>query len=360
MRTKPRTRIDKLSDAEKAAMPAWAEKWIKWGLSTEPADHRRVERGLRAAYRFAGKPEPKTIVWVDSPAIMVVAGPVAALTIELGRGKERAVDSAVGSAVGSAVDSAVGSAVDSAVDSARTSDDPAIRSGYLDAIQQWYAAYLGGRFWPGWGWGWGLAYLTFFRDVARLQMTEDVTARLAAYEDLMGAGWMWFHPDFVIVCETPAQIHREAPRGTQQRRLHSTSGPAISWRDGTALWFIHGANVPQQVVEAPETLTIEQIKGETNAEVRRVMIDRYGAAKYITAIGATIVAEDEYGKLLRADVGDAEPYCFVQVLNSTPEPDGSIKTYTLRVPPSMKTCREGLAWTFEMPEAEMYAPAIQT
>ncbi len=85
----PRKRryIKSLTDSEKAQMRPWAERWIEASLSTEPADRARVERGIRASYRFAGLAAPKAIVWVDSPAIMVVAGPVAAMTIKLQRGK---------------------------------------------------------------------------------------------------------------------------------------------------------------------------------------------------------------------------------------------------------------------------------
>ena len=45
----------------------------------------------------------------------------------------------------------------------------------------------------------------------------------------------------------------------------------------------------------------------------------------------------------------------VEVLNSTPEPDGSRKTYFLRVPPRTQTAREGVAWTFAL-GADQYAP----
>jgi hypothetical protein len=49
----------------------------------------------------------------------------------------------------------------------------------------------------------------------------------------------------------------------------------------------------------------------------------------------------------------------VKVRNSTPEPDGSVKNYFLRVPPSMKRAREAVAWTFAMKEEE-YLPSVQT
>jgi hypothetical protein len=49
----------------------------------------------------------------------------------------------------------------------------------------------------------------------------------------------------------------------------------------------------------------------------------------------------------------------VELLNSTPEPDGSVKTYHLRVPPTMRTAREAVAWTFDVP-AEQYAPLVES
>ena len=49
----------------------------------------------------------------------------------------------------------------------------------------------------------------------------------------------------------------------------------------------------------------------------------------------------------------------VEVVNSTPEPDGSRKTYFLRVPPTITTAREAVAWTFALGAGE-YRPAVET
>jgi hypothetical protein len=44
----------------------------------------------------------------------------------------------------------------------------------------------------------------------------------------------------------------------------------------------------------------------------------------------------------------------VEVVNSTPEPDGTHRTYWLRVPPRTRTAREGVAWTFGMDAADYH------
>jgi hypothetical protein len=46
-------------------------------------------------------------------------------------------------------------------------------------------------------------------------------------------------------------------------------------------------------------------------------------------------------------------------VNATPEPDGSYRRYFLRVPPTVRTARRGLAWSFGLTRSE-YAPAVET
>jgi hypothetical protein len=46
----------------------------------------------------------------------------------------------------------------------------------------------------------------------------------------------------------------------------------------------------------------------------------------------------------------------VQVTNVTPEPDGTRRTYWLRVPPDVRTARQAVAWTFDLDEGD-YHPA---
>ncbi|MGD0052585.1 MAG: DUF6745 domain-containing protein, partial [Vulcanimicrobiaceae bacterium] len=186
----------------------------------------------------------------------------------------------------------------------------------------------------------------------------------------------WPHPEFAIVCDLPTEIHRQSPAeaGGGVRRLHHVGGPAIRWADGSALWFLRGVQVGQHVAERPWEITADDIRAEKNAEARRVMIDCFGAARYLRAIGAVEVQRDEAGRLLRADIDDVEPLVMVELINSSPEPIGYRpgegeagewrgarwhKQYILRVPPTMRTAREAKAWTcYTTPDR--YKPAIET
>lgn len=141
------------------------------------------------------------------------------------------------------------------------------------------------------------------------------------------------------------------------------TGTACAWPDGFAVYAVGGVKVPQYVIEQPGKITRGKIGPEYDVEVRRVMIGRYrlgeeisGAAAFIRDAGAERVDRDErYGTLWRRDdkpewhlVSDGyrsdEPIVMLEAVNSTAEADGSFKHRWLRVPPSMQTAREAVAW----------------
>jgi hypothetical protein len=155
-----------------------------------------------------------------------------------------------------------------------------------------------------------------------------------------------------------------------QNRPHCADGPFCAWADGTALWAWHGVRVPAWVITNPERITTMRIAEEENAELRRVFLDRYGHDRFIADSGAVPVHADDFGSLYRIDLAGDEPLVIVRLINSTPElgresglvqaPDGSWrKLYWLRVPPTIKTAREAVAWTFNQ-GARSYAPVIET
>ena len=59
------------------------------------------------------------------------------------------------------------------------------------------------------------------------------------------------------------------------------------------------------------------------------------------------------------EIEDDEPLVMVELLNSTAEPDGSCRTYMLRVPPTVMSAREAVAWTFDQPP-ERYEVAVES
>jgi len=112
------TKIMKLTKKQEARFPEFVDKWIKIGLSTEPANREKSEKAIRGLYGLAKLKEPK-VIWIPCP----LSGAMSAVLYAYIRNgkvkpKKDAVDNAVYSAVERAVDNAVYSAVERAVDNA--------------------------------------------------------------------------------------------------------------------------------------------------------------------------------------------------------------------------------------------------
>ncbi|MEN1706395.1 MAG: DUF6745 domain-containing protein, partial [Planctomycetota bacterium] len=73
--------------------------------------------------------------------------------------------------------------------------------------------------------------------------------------------------------------------------LHNESGPSVRYRDGWSLWSIGGMRVDEQIVMRPETQTIEQIRSEKDNDLRAIRIERFGAGRYLTETGASVLDE---------------------------------------------------------------------
>ena len=117
--------------------------------------------------------------------------------------------------------------------------------------------------------------------------------------------------------------------------------------------------MPAFVVVRPDWITAKHIQTESNAEVRRVMLERYGTARYLRDIGAKRVQADDYGELYEATFADGLNFKMVKVINGTPEPDGSYKEYMLGVPVNVTSAPEAVAKTYGR-DAKTYHPVLRT
>lgn len=173
-----------------------------------------------------------------------------------------------------------------------------------------------------------------------------------------GAFAFWITDKEIVVATQPA-LHYDA-----DRRLHREDGAAFEWLPDLQDYYWHGVRVSEQIVMQPDTLRPEQINEEANAEIRRVMLERYGADRYLLDSGASVIHQDtdQFGRLralYRRTFTDDEPLVMVRVTNSTPEPTGEFREYFLRVPPTMRTCQEAISWTWDM-AADEYAPQVES
>jgi hypothetical protein len=167
------------------------------------------------------------------------------------------------------------------------------------------------------------------------------------------AGWWWPFADVAVLTDRPTFLSRD-----NVGRLHS-EGAALAYADGYQLWAWRGMPIPPSLAAELPTLTCDRIRAEPNAELRRVLLEHYGYDRYLRESGARQLHTDDTGVLWHLDLPNDEPLVMVQVVNSTPEPDGTSRIYWLRVPPQTRTAREGVAWTFGL-TADEYQPRVQT
>jgi Domain of unknown function (DUF6745) len=148
----------------------------------------------------------------------------------------------------------------------------------------------------------------------------------------------------------------------QNGRLDRADGPAVEWPNGTSYWFWEGLHIPRRAAaQASERARLQVLVRTANLEKRRLLLDRIGYERFLDIADATLHQQDDYGKLWRTTLPvDGEPLTVVEVVNATPEPDGTRRRYFLRVPPQTRTAREAVAWTFDFSDATDYFPAIET
>jgi hypothetical protein len=190
---------------------------------------------------------------------------------------------------------------------------------------------------------------SFLREVCALTLPACVWDKSCAYEQTMRtAGWWYPYRDVLLVCERPREIHREPARpsvlsATGVQQLHSAHGAAMSWPDGWAIHAFHGCLVPAWIIEKPQAITVSHIERSRNAEVRRVMIERYGWERYMRDCGARVVDSVPLDHPIRGLRGarllrkylpeEVEPIVYLEMVNSTAEPDGTCKRYFERINP---------------------------
>lgn len=329
--------------------------WRAVAAATGAGDRAAAEAGVRLAYTRAGLAEPDRILWAASPPAAVrllsegqATGPSVRDAIRNGPwSAERARLHAELGAEGYGVHwratgadlwestNAVVERLRAGVLEAVADGDPRreqqVRLLLLDAVLGQHDA------------AWLSAYDT------RPGNPLDGLAAVATQ-----AGWWWPYENVAVLTERPLELHRD-----EAGRLDNGDGPALAYADGFALHAWRGMPVTAAFLDSLRTLTPQRIRDEENAELRRVMLEYYGYDRYLTESDARPVHRDETGVLWRiALVGD-EDVVMVEVVNSTPEPDGTHRTYWLRVPPATRTAREGVAWTFGL-GAEVYEPLQQT
>lgn len=205
---------------------------------------------------------------------------------------------------------------------------------------------------------WGTSYIDA-EIICELMGITDIN-QMWAYELMRHAHTAMFFNTQVLVLAEHATVHTNA-----DGELHNDEGPAVHWADGAKQYYIDGhelGHLGELIVDHPEQLTVENINGEENEEVKRLAIDRFGWGKYLEAIGARVIdrRENAVDNTIEALVSMRSKFYRRTWGWRTPPEEQTIeqrklilscrstaRQYFLAVPENVRNCEEGQHWMAE-------------
>ena len=300
------SKIEKLTPQQELDLKEYHDTYLKFGLSCEPADKAAAESAFSHIYAIHNLKEPN-IIWVDSP----MSASYLIHACEKGKIKNFDEMRKLGKL-----------SLQELKDHFPKNFKPDYKSTYFWGQQDLY---------------W-VAFYKFCEHIG-VEYEAEKLEKLNLM-DAIGKSCMWFYvfENAVVACNRAESISMN-----DRNQLHNEAGPSVSFRDGFKIYNINGVRIPELVVMNPELITVDMIESEQNAEVRRVMTQRYGYERYLLDSGAEVVHElpENYfikglqtAKLLIKERNEDTPVVMIDCLNSTPEPDGTIKRYMIRVDPT--------------------------
>ena len=172
--------------------------------------------------------------------------------------------------------------------------------------------------------------VVIFLGANQLRIKEVKKWSQPLFEAFCAGAWLLHWTDDTLFWVAKPTIHKDA-----QNRLHHDSHAAVI-SNLEDIYFWHGVFVQKSVICNPESITLQGIQSEKNAEVRRVLIERFGEVRYLEESGLEPIASDEkFGTIYTEIFNAGRPICRLRVVNRSPESDGSYKTYWLPINPGL-------------------------
>ena len=333
-----------LTPEQEAEARRFADERIAAQLSTEPVNEPETEALVCQAYQVAGLAPPQGIHWFDGPLQLVAALALPHVGDDVSHHVRATVRDRVDDSLGDCVGHSVWASISASIDanfwlsvefrvklplsvqvslSARASMDASI-----DASVQAYE---------------DADTLAFYRFLDEYLAPNDLHA-LAHFNERVSGYWLGRKETLLV--RRPNVLSRDGAGF-----LHSATGPCIAYHDGWGFYAWHGARVPERVILAPETLTWMDFLAEPNVEVRRVMLEQMG--EYLVSELGVVLDSGPRGTLYEVALPDDPERVarYVRVQGTSTE-----LRYFLRVPPTLQTAAEAVAWTFQV-AGDDYRPA---
>lgn len=348
-----------LTEAQIQEFSKYVDKWNDIGMKTGPCDFEKAKQAAKAAYKAAGLAEPTEFFHFTDPLTAAIGSVLAQMYLDKEMKGNEYVPEETGNYYVGAVNSAVKQLKPQLPKDAKLCFDIKSKEFWSHVHDEFYNQIYGNQ--ESW-----LMFHDFFINHCDIRIKS--AEKLEALIDMANyCGWWSPLEGMCVFQDRFMELHRD-----DQGRLHNLNGPAIKYAgDGFSdVYAVHNVKVTKEIIEGK--FTANDIENEKNAEIRRIMIDIFGAQRYLLETKMEKVHEDKFGILYKKDIPGDESIMIVEVINSTPEPDGTFKHYHLRVDPNayggLKTAQAAVASTWRkkgtselvFANPEDYDPEIET
>lgn len=253
-----------LTPEQKAILPKYEERWRAIMLNTDPCDFEGAKKAAIKCYKLAGQDPPKKFYVTRSPN----EGAHLAAELKL---KEKDKDAKL------------------------DPEDPEHRQLISESFGEMIYGFHEGH-WVG--------FYEFLMKECGVTGLEEAQGLI---DMAQVCGWWASYKDVAIFQDRPKELHYN-----EQGELHNENGPAVLYRDGWACYSWNGMRISPSdawILTNPERITVDSIRKQNNAELRRIMVEKMGLDKYLAASETRLIDMDSLtleGSATRALVEDGE------------------------------------------------------
>nr|WP_242051178.1 hypothetical protein [Nostoc spongiaeforme] len=338
--------IEKLTPEQAALISVYREKWRKIALSTERIDREKAAEAVNAVYEIMGFDEPQ-IVFFDSPYAALkefnqqlhhsqLNEKAYTIQREILTEKRNYIRSQIlnKELASFLIQEFISNPLDDIFERFSWIILKELHTHFyiFDEELDIYAfdvSYFAPESW---------ANVASFIDFCISELNCDLSQQdwLVIQNLIKNCGWIFPDEHIAIVCDRPLHL-----RFDNENRLHAEGEPAIEYADGYSLYSYHGITLPEKYGKVhPQQWQAQWLLTETNAELRRVLIQGIGYSRIYQDLQAVELDNWDGYTLLKIDNNiDIEP---ILLLKMTCPSTGFI--HVLRVPPNMLSAREAICW----------------
>lgn len=195
--------------------------------------------------------------------------------------------------------------------------------------------------------GW-LSFYDYFLNETEVKNIEKITGLINLAKE---CGWVWTFDNVAIITDRPSTIKFD-----DNKRLHSETGPAIQYTDGTSIYCWHGVKIPSKWIKNKDLLLPEEALKIVNMDQRKAACEILGWETILKKLNGKVIDKNkdpQIGTLIEAEIPGVGKERFLQVQC------GTGRKFSLIVPPTVNTAIEANAWTYNL-DAKEYKPEVRT